>query len=148
MSNDSFKNFLTNEQKKQIEKEIGNAELKTSGEIRVHIIKKSKIKDIMQDAKYLFKKLKMEKTRDHNGIILIIAPNAKQFAIYGDKGINDIIGQTFWDGVRDKILVSFKEAKYIDGIINAVLEVGDILEKHFPIKPDDVNELSNEITES
>ena len=102
----------------------------------------------MAEAKKWFKKLKMQKTRDRNGILLVIAPASKKFAILGDKAINEKIGDNFWNGIRDRIQSSFGENKYAEGITRAVRETGAVLEKYFPIKPDDVNELPNEITES
>ena len=145
---EKFKSFLSPEEKKAIEEEISKAESKTSGEIRVHLIGKPGIKDAMPVAKKWFVKLKMHKTRDRNGILLLVAPVSRKFAILGDKAINEKIGDNFWSGIRDRIQSSFSESKYATGIIMAVKETGAILEKFFPIKPDDVNELSNEITES
>jgi uncharacterized membrane protein len=144
----NYKSFLTYDEKKIIEKEITAAESKTSGEIRIHILKNEKIKDIMKEAEKWFKKLKMNKTRDRNGVLLIIAPAAKKFAIFGDIEINNKIKDNFWDIIRDKIQMSFKESKYVEGIKLSIKETGDLLAKYFPIKADDTNELSNEITES
>jgi uncharacterized membrane protein len=143
-----FKSFLSDDEKNSIEKEIEKSESTTSGEIRIHFIRKNAINDIMSEAKKWFKKLKMHKTRDRNGVLLIIAPNARKFAIYGDISINEKIKDNFWSDVRDKIQSSFKEDKFAEGIILAIKETGKVLEKFFPIKPDDINELSNEITES
>jgi uncharacterized membrane protein len=148
MKKEIYKSFLSDSDKKLVVKEITEAELKTSGEIRVHIVKKEKINNIMSEAQYWFKKLKMHKTRDRNGILLIIAPDARQFAIFGDKAINEKIEDNFWDCVRDKIQASFKEEKFAEGIISAVKETGNVLTKYFPLKEDDTNELSNEISES
>jgi uncharacterized membrane protein len=102
----------------------------------------------MVEAKKWFKKLKMHKTRDRNGVLLVIAPAAKKFAVYGDIAINEKIGDNFWNGMRDRIQSAFRENKFVEGISGAVKETGAVLEKFFPIKPDDVNELPNEITES
>ena len=140
--------FLTNDQKHEVEIAIKEAEKLTSGEIRVHLIKDKNIKDILSAAKIVFKKLSMHKTKDRNGIILVIAPNARQFAIFGDKGINEKIADGFWDKVRDDIKQSFKQEKYVEGIKNAVLETGKVLKNFSPIQHDDINELSNEVTES
>ena len=142
------KSFLTPEEKKSVENEIMNAELKTSGEIRVHILNKNKTDNIMDEAGKWFKKLKMHKTRDRNGVLLIIAPHAKKFAIFGDVAINEKIHDNFWNEVRDKIQEYFVYGRYSEGIKFAVKTTGSVLERFFPIKPDDVNELPNEITES
>ncbi|HOJ65117.1 MAG TPA: TPM domain-containing protein [Spirochaetota bacterium] len=140
--------FLKKEDKKKISNTIAKAEKGTSGEIRVHITGDKDIKDCLNEAKKWFYRLKMFKTRDRNGILLFIAPNAKKFAIYGDEGIDKVIEPDFWQKVKDDIENSFKQEKYVDGIINAVNSTGEVLKKFFPIKPDDKNELSNDVTVS
>jgi uncharacterized membrane protein len=39
----------------------------------------------------------MEQTKDRNGVLLYIAMESKQLAIYGDEGIHKIVGQDYWN---------------------------------------------------
>jgi len=43
----------------------------------------------------------MQNTQERNGVILYVAVNLKQFVIYGDQGINDIVGADFWNSNAD-----------------------------------------------
>ncbi|MFN3411867.1 MAG: TPM domain-containing protein [Exilispira sp.] len=138
--------FIQREDVKKIEDAIKEAELKTSGEIRVHISGENYIENCLEEAKFWFYKLKLNKTRERNGILLFIAPNARKFAILGDEGINKVIENNFWDDVKSRIEESFKEKKFVDGIVNAVYSTGEILKKFFPIKQDDKNELSDKVS--
>ena len=138
--------FIKKEDRKNISLAIAEAEKETSGEIRVHIVGDKEIQDCLTEAKKWFYRLKMFKTRDRNGVLLFIAPNAKKFAIYGDEGINSKINSEFWQNVKNDIENSFRQEKYVEGITNAVKSTGEVLKKFFPIKPDDKNELSNEVT--
>ena len=61
------RDFLTKEEQSLIVSTIKEAELKTSGEIRVHIESKCKA-DLMQRAVYIFNYLKMYKTAARNGV--------------------------------------------------------------------------------
>ena len=140
--------FLSKEDKEKIKMVISQAESKTSGEIRVHILKKGKIQNIMGEAQKIFKILKMHKTEERNGILILIAPIAKKFAILGDAGINAKIDANFWNEIRDGIKSSFEKSLYLAGIENAVMNVGKILSRYFPVKPDDINELPDDVTES
>lgn len=137
--------FIKKEDIKKIEDAIKQAEAKTSGEIRVHISGEKYIENCIEEAKFWFYKLKMNRTAERNGILLFIAPNARKFAILGDEGINKVIENNFWDDVKSMIEKSFKEKKFVEGIVNAVYLTGEILKKFFPIKPDDKNELPNKI---
>ncbi len=60
--------FFSLEEKNTIKKAILNAEIDTSGEIRVHIESECK-EDILDRAAFLFKKLEMEKTSYRNGVL-------------------------------------------------------------------------------
>ena len=70
---------------------IRNAELGTSGEIRVHFSKKI-VNDVLTDAQAVFKQLKMDATERHNGVLIYIVPSEKQFAIIGDLPSRNIFG--------------------------------------------------------
>ena len=65
------KTFFTAAQQKQIENAILQAELDTSGEIRVHIENECK-GDVLDCAASLFAKLKMHKTQLRNGVLFYI----------------------------------------------------------------------------
>ena len=39
-----------------------------------------------------------------------------------------------------------KQEEVIEKLKESILECGKLLEKHFPIKPDDTNELSDDVT--
>ena len=58
----SAKNFFTEEQKQAIQKAIANAELNTSGEIRLHVDSKCK-GDGLDAAVETFDKLKMQERK-------------------------------------------------------------------------------------
>jgi uncharacterized membrane protein len=137
--------FFTEEQKKQIMDAIKEAELNTSGEIRLHVEKSCKV-DVLDRAAYIFKKLKMHKTEKRNGVLFYLALNNRKFAILGDAGINAVTPDNFWDDIRDTTLSHFKEGKYAEGLAKGISMAGKALKEYFPYQQDDVNELSNEIS--
>lgn len=137
--------FFTKEQKKQITEAIKEAELNTSGEIRLHVEKRCKI-DVMDRAAYIFDKLNMQKTEKRNGVLFYLSLEDRKFAILGDAGINAVTPGNFWDEIKDTILEHFKENKYTEGLVKGIKMAGDALKEYFPYQSDDVNELSNEIS--
>lgn len=139
--------FLTAQEEKEIVNAIIEAEKNTSGEIRVHIEKHSD-NDHYARTQALFHQLKMDNTLDGNGVLIYVAVDDRKFVIYGDKGINNIVGQDFWDSTKDIMQHYFKKGKFKEGIIAGVLKAGEELEKHFPWKHHDTNELSNEVSKS
>jgi len=137
--------FLSPDEEHEIVQAILNAERKTSGEIRVHIEAHTRL-DHFERAKEVFHFLKMDNTKDENGVIIYIAVNDKKFAIYGDRGINKVVDDNFWDTTKNAIAAHFKEGNHKQGIIDGVLMAGKELETFFPWQHGDTNELSNEIS--
>jgi uncharacterized membrane protein len=137
--------FLTKAEEQEIVNAIGIAEKNTSGEIRVHIEKQTSIAPI-ERAVEVFHQLQMEQTQDRNGVIIYVAVKSKQFAIYGDKGINEKVGHDFWDYTKDVMANQFKNGNFKQGLIDGILRAGEQLKTHFPYQDNDTNELSNEIS--
>jgi len=141
----SAKHFFTEEQKQAIQQAIANAELNTSGEVRIHIESKCK-GDALNAAVETFDKLKMHKTALRNGVLFYLAVDDKKFAIVGDKGINDTVPKGFWDNIRDTMLAHFKNQEFTEGLCKGIEMAGEKLKAHFPYQSDDKNELSNDVS--
>jgi uncharacterized membrane protein len=139
------KNFFTKEQQEDIRQAIMNAELDTSGEIRVHI-ENTCTGDALDRALAVFTKLGMEKTLSRNGVLIYLAVKNRKFAIIGDSAIHQFVTESFWDSVRNKMMDHFRENQFTEGLIEAITETGKKLKTHFPYKTDDRNELSDEIS--
>ena len=137
--------FLTKAEEQEIVTAIGKAEKNTSGEIRVHIEKQTSMAPI-ERAVEVFYQLQMEQTQDRNGVIIYVAVKSKQFAIYGDKGINEKVPADFWDTTKDTIISHFKKGNFKQGLIDGILNAGEQLQKYFPYDEGDTDELSNEIS--
>jgi len=137
--------FLTTEEEQEIVEAIRLAELNTSGEIRVHIEKTSN-GEANKRALDVFHALKMDNTKLQNGVLIYVAVKEKTFVIYGDKGINDIVGSDFWKSTKDIIQAHFKSGNFKQGLVDGVIKCGEQLQKHFPFMDFDTNELSNTIS--
>lgn len=143
MSN--VEDFLTDKEEQEIIDAIRTAEQNTSGEIRVHI-EKSAGKDIFDRALAVFHFLKMDNTRLQNGVLIYIAIDDKNFVVYGDKGINDVVPNNFWDSTKDIMVTHFKNGDFKQGLVEGILKAGDMLEKYFPWDKMDRNELPDNIS--
>ena len=137
--------FLTAQEEEEIVDAILKAERNTSGEIRVHIEAHTRL-DHYQRAQEVFHLLKMDNTKEENGVLIYVAVNDKKFVICGDKGINRIVPSDFWQTTKDAIQEHFKKGEFKDGIVAGILTAGKELETHFPWQSNDTNELSNEIS--
>jgi uncharacterized membrane protein len=141
----NIEQFLTPKEEAEIVEAIRIAECDTSGEIRVHIEQKCDI-DVYEHALDVFHILKMDNTIQRNGVLLYVAVDNKSFVIFGDQGINNIVGADFWNSTRDKISSQFKSGNFKQGLIDGIKEAGKALSQHFPWDHNDKDELDNTIS--
>ena len=138
-------NFFSKEDKDLIKSAVQEAELNTSGEIRVHLDNHCR-EEVMDRASWWFGKLGMQKTEQRNGVLFYLAVKDQKFAILGDAGINAVTPDDFWDNIKEKMMTHFQEEKFSTGLQEGILMAGEQLKEHFPYQDDDVNELSDEIS--
>ena len=137
--------FFTEYQQQEIIKSIENAELNTSGEIRLHLEDTCKSEPVKR-AIEVFEKLNMHETKLRNGVLFYLAIKDKKIAVIGDKGINDIVTNNFWDDVKNEIINHFKNNQFTEGLCKGIEMAGEKLKAHFPFDSDDTNELTNDIS--
>ncbi|HEY0142392.1 MAG TPA: TPM domain-containing protein [Thermoanaerobaculia bacterium] len=139
------KDFLEKLDQQRIVDAIHAAELRTSGEIRVHVQPRATGGEIREVAERTFERLGMTKTELRNGVLLFIACEEQRFVILGDQGLNERVPAGFWDEIAARLTIRFKAGEYTDGIVEAIHSAGEELLHYFPRNEADVNELPNEI---
>lgn len=137
--------FFTSDQQSQIISAIKEAELATSGEVRVHIENHCK-KEVLERAAEVFANLNMHKTALRNGVLFYLAVKDKKFAILGDVGINKVVPANFWDAIKSNTIEKFKKDDFANGLSEAIIEAGKQLKINFPYQSDDINELPDDIS--
>ncbi len=139
--------FLTAEEEQRIVEAIIDAENKTSGEIRVHL-EKGLQKDPIKRAQEVFYYLGMDGTKNQNGILFYVAVDDHRFAVIGDKGIDTVVPDDFWESIRDEVITEFKSGAFARGLIEGILHAGEKLKEFFPLEDTDQNELPDSISKN
>ena len=137
--------ILNNEEDRRVVEAIKQAELNTSGEIKVHIENFCKTK-VEKRALFIFNRLKMNKTQQRNGVLFYLAVKEHKFAILGDEGINNVVEPDFWTDIRDLMVAEFKEGHFAEGLEQGIMRCGEKLKTYFPYQTDDINEIPDEIS--
>jgi len=140
--------FLSKLEHDRIIQAIQEAESKTSGEIRVLIQRRKLKSDPLVAAQRKFHRLGMHKTRERNAVLILVAPRVHKFAVVGDNGIHEKCGDEFWQRVVERMRMHFQNEKFSDALVEAVKEIGSVLESHFPRSADDTDELPNDVIEN
>lgn len=137
--------FFNPEEENRVVEAIRAAEKRTSGEIRVFVENRCRFVDPVDRAAEVFFGLKMENTQYRNGVLVYIAINDHQLAVFGDEGIHQRVGTEFWQQQVRKIISAFNVDQPVDGIIGIIGDIGDALVHHFPYEREDRNELPDNI---
>ncbi|OOF82902.1 hypothetical protein BKG92_05075 [Rodentibacter ratti] len=134
---------------KQIEAAIVRLENESSAELRVYIERKlpkaSAGLSAVERALQVFDELKMHRTSAQNSVLIYVGYKDHICAIIGDRGIHQFVNEAYWQQQCDLMIEQFKLKAYTKGIVEAIERIADTLKAHFPIQPDDKNELSNEV---
>jgi uncharacterized membrane protein len=125
------KHFSKHLQHDKIVAAIRDAEHKTSGQIRVSITPKH-IDDPVAAAQIEFMRLRMNASRERNGVLIFVAPRAHKFAVIGDEAIHAKCGDEFWRKLVDAMSGYFRKSEFTPGIIHGVQTAGELLAEHFP----------------
>ena len=146
--------FLSDADFDAITRAIKTAEARTSAEIRVHLERRvprrlfRRSPDVLSRAQYVFRRLGMHKTAERHGVLVYLAVEERRLAVVGDQGIHGRVGDRHWNRVRDLMVEKLRENAPRQALERAIEELGQALAEHYPRRPDDRNELSDEVSVS
>jgi uncharacterized membrane protein len=124
---------------------IAEAEAGTSAEIRVHL-DPSCPGDPMGRAVQVFERLGMHRTAERHGVLIYAAIADRKLAVIGDTGIHARVGEAYWRRVVHGMAAELGAERPRAGFVHAIRELGGMLRRHFPRRPGDVNELSDQVS--
>ncbi|MCF8068007.1 MAG: TPM domain-containing protein [Desulfobacterales bacterium] len=123
---------------------IGHETVKRSGWLKRIFISKREIEEEVKEAAITNFFLRgLHETRDKTGVLILISVFEHKVWILADSGINEKLSKATWDDIVQTIVKGIKNREQGKSICKAVSQIGDLLKKHFPIKPDDTDELDN-----
>lgn len=130
----------------KIEQAISHLEQQTSAELRVVVeYKAKKSQSAIARAEQLFDELEMYKTTARNAVLIYLSFKPHYVAVVGDQGIHEKVGEEFWQDVYAVMKEQCQNGCYTAAICQAIAHIEKPLAEHFPVQPDDVNELPNEV---
>ncbi len=133
----------------KVESAIKASESKHSGEIRFAIESSLPFRALWNSeltperAIEVFSLLRVWDTEDNNGVLIYLLLADHKVEITADRNINKVVGQAEWQRICTIMEEYFRAGRFGDGTVKGIEEIGNLLEKHFPIGSNDKNELSN-----
>ncbi|MEY4940079.1 MAG: hypothetical protein RIQ93_1814 [Verrucomicrobiota bacterium] len=126
---------------------IGQAEDRTSGEIRV-VISRQPADDAVAAAKAQFERLGLTATVARNGVLIFLVPRSRSFAVIGDTAVHAKCGEPFWTELTAAMAEHFRRNDFTTGLTLGIERAGTLLAQFFPRRADDKNELPNTVEET
>jgi uncharacterized membrane protein len=127
-----------------VKRAIEDAERETSGEIRVSV-SPFFWGGVRHAAEKAFVRMGMSRTAERNGVLIFVVPSRRRFVILGDEGLHAKVGQEFWDKTAAAISERFRSGDFTGGLLHGIEEAARQLAGHFPRRPDDKNELPDDV---
>ncbi len=138
--------MLSEADEQRIVRAIANAERGNRGEVRVHLERRCPTKDPVERAKVLYATLKLHATRDDTGVLLYVASRSRCAAVWSGAGVHGHARDGFWQKVVDAVAQGYRDGAPVDGICNALAEIGELLREHVPGEDTAGNELPDAVT--
>lgn len=138
---------LRKEDQERVIAAIQKAESRTSGEIRVYMEKRCRFVSPLDRAQEVFGQLGMQHTELRNAVLIYIAWEDHQFALFGDEQAFSLAGgMAFWKEAADRLRSYLVKGEMALGLQACIEKIGDVLAHHFPYDPQKHrNELPDEI---
>ncbi len=140
------KEFFNEQEKNLIVEAIRYSEKTTSGEIRVYVESKNPFVDPVDRAAEVFFWLKMQETDHRNAVLLYIAIDSHELALFADEGIYKAVGADYWNSAVKDMIAAISAQHLVDGMVQCIRRIGATLTEKFPYIPtEDKNELPDDI---
>ena len=124
--------FFSPEEKRGIVEAIRTAEKGTTGEIRIHLDRRSR-GEVMDRAKKVFHRQRMHRRKHRNAVLIYLWLADRSFAVLGDEGIHQRVGDSFWNGISQSMQSYFARGQFGEGLKQAIHEIGKSLKEHFAV---------------
>jgi uncharacterized membrane protein len=122
----------------RLARRVAASEMRHTGEIRVYVEAGLPISYLWRDATpreralAVFGKLRVWDTEQNNGVLIYLLLAEHAIEIVADRGLSSKVPPQEWQAIVDRMGSAFKEARFEDGLTQALEEVSALLVGHFP----------------
>lgn len=92
----------------------------------------------------VFSQLRVWDTERNNGVLLYLLLADRQFEIVADREVAKKVDPVQWRQICEEVEHSFKNQKFVDGVVLAISRISALLAQHFPRHADSRSELPDE----
>jgi putative membrane protein len=93
----------------------------------------------------LFAERGVHRTRDATGVLILVSELEHKAVILGDRGVHGVVGDAGWKEHVAHLVQRIRDGKGADGVLEILERLAKVLEHGAPRKPDDTDELPNQV---
>jgi len=90
-----------------------------------------------------FQRHRVRTTAGGTGVLIYVSLYERMVRVVGDDAIAAKLTSQDWQAVCDLVVAGMKTGRATEGLEAGIRKAGELLSRHFPIRPDDVDELPN-----
>lgn len=88
---------------------------------------------------------RLHETREKSGVLILLSLMEHRVQILADAGIHRRVAPEIWERLVQQIASGVKEGHPFEALQGAIDACGQLLAEHFPRRPDDTDELPNQL---
>ena len=126
-----MRDFIDQIDYERVHAAIKAAEEGNSADIVLYISHR-KAPEPLPAAQAVFTKLKLDRAKDDNSLLIFISPKSRTFAAVGGTALHAKVGQAWWDDMVGTLTTHFKQGQFTAGLLAILAHAGEALRHHFP----------------
>lgn len=103
------------------------------------------ISDVNRRAQLEFYEAGIGGTHGKTGVLIFVSLLERRAVVLADRAISEKLPAETWDAIVQALISRTKSGDFVGGMCEAIETVGALLAQQFPIRPDDRNELPNQL---
>jgi len=92
-----------------------------------------------------FQRYRVRSTSGGTGVLIYVSLYEHMVRVVGDDAVMEKVSQKDWAAICRLAVDGMKTNSAADGLTQAIRRSGELLARHFPVRPGDHNQLSNEL---
>jgi len=100
---------------------------------------------VEQRAAMSFDLFRVGATREATGIVLYVSLFERMVCVRADPRVSEKVDPSEWKAICERMIQALGQGKHREAFVGAIAKCGEVLAKHYPVRPDDTNELSNDL---
>lgn len=135
----------------RLEQAITRSERSHAGEVRLAVEASMSPLEVLRGrttrdrAQELFSLLRVWDTEDNTGVLVYLQMVDHRIEIVADRGISARVPQSEWDAICRRMQAAFGGGRFEAGVLEAIGEITELLERHFPAGAHNPDELPDRV---